>query len=484
MAQNLKKNAFLPSRYYRKLQALVILNIFLLVVNLISYIFVTDPGILRGRAAEVSFNMRICPAVGSCVEATYYRFQNNECTAVSLIPSEVTANDYTTLAECETHIVAPTPTPTPTPTAVSTAVPGYAPPGLVAAPYKEEDIFKSTEEGFSPFIKIIQISGEEVIQGVPTQIYNREPEFVGVTNLKSATIFLQYDYEPKKVYLAFANSDGVFIFYMPQYLDIGSHSLFLSAVSPYNPYFRAETLFTFEILPIKPSLAPTITPSPSPHEIPTPTIAPVPSVSLYPLPKSKDIANLDVLEPRSNKKFPAYKPIAITDQTYSIYVGITEDSKQIYPGEAVRFNTRISRLSPSAASEDIIPVHYFITDPNGKIIFDRTEQLLIRSSINTLSQLSTSFSAMKGKYELYAEIPSEGLTYISTDTFAIVEPQYAVFPGLTISQSAVGRVLLRMIWAFSLILLLFLSLLYGEYKKCKLAPKISEKDLYKDKDVV
>lgn len=39
------------------------------------------------------------------VEQTYYRFSNNECSQVSIKPSEKTSNDYSTLSDCENNIV-------------------------------------------------------------------------------------------------------------------------------------------------------------------------------------------------------------------------------------------------------------------------------------------------------------------------------------------------------------------------------------------
>lgn len=45
----------------------------------------------------------------SCVipeeEETYYRFSNNKCTEIELLPSEKTTNDYTTISQCESNIV-------------------------------------------------------------------------------------------------------------------------------------------------------------------------------------------------------------------------------------------------------------------------------------------------------------------------------------------------------------------------------------------
>lgn len=41
------------------------------------------------------------------VLTTYYRLTNNSCNSISLLPSQVTANDYTTQLECEQHIIVP-----------------------------------------------------------------------------------------------------------------------------------------------------------------------------------------------------------------------------------------------------------------------------------------------------------------------------------------------------------------------------------------
>jgi hypothetical protein len=38
-------------------------------------------------------------------QQTYYRFSNNICSSVSILPSQKTSNDYSTLAECQSHII-------------------------------------------------------------------------------------------------------------------------------------------------------------------------------------------------------------------------------------------------------------------------------------------------------------------------------------------------------------------------------------------
>jgi len=38
-------------------------------------------------------------------QQTYYRFEDNQCTQITILPSQKTSNDYETLSECESNIV-------------------------------------------------------------------------------------------------------------------------------------------------------------------------------------------------------------------------------------------------------------------------------------------------------------------------------------------------------------------------------------------
>jgi len=42
---------------------------------------------------------------GELPKATFYRFQNNECSQISILPSEKTSNDYSSLDDCENNII-------------------------------------------------------------------------------------------------------------------------------------------------------------------------------------------------------------------------------------------------------------------------------------------------------------------------------------------------------------------------------------------
>jgi len=480
-------SGFIATKRYQRLRAVIIVNIFLLIINTVSFVFVSSPGIAMGESVETSYSMRVCPEAGSCIESTYYRLENNTCTAISLIPSEVTANDYATLAECESQIGMPTPTPTatatPTPTPTATGVPGYALPGLVVSPNMEEDIFTDTGEGFIPNVKIIQVSGVNVIDGESIQIYNREPKFFGTTNLRDAIIFAQLDYEPKKVYMFFADSSGSFSFQFPILFDVGSHAIYLTAMSQKNPYFKANTLFEFEIIPILPA-KPSPTAIPTPFALaPSPTIAPVPSVSLYPLPFGSGGLN-PITSPFDFSKKSKHAPIEIINNAYSLRIKIDDASKRAYPGKLIQFSAKIARLFPTATGEEAIRLRYYVTDPNGKIVMDKTENLLIKNLLQTFSQFSTPLNTLIGKYALIGEISMQDLVFVSSDSFEIIEPSLTIFLGMTISQGRLVTILLSVFWILLFMLLVFLALLYLEYKKCREAEQVSEADLYKDKDII
>lgn len=434
---------------------IVIINIVLLIFDTFSYVFLYSANVPRSKAEAGSFSLRICPATGSCTEQNYYRLVNSQCVLVSLYPSDATANDYATLAECEKNIGQPTPTPSGV-----TLIPGLALPGLIVGPYKEKDIFTTVERGYTPYVKVEEISGKKVFEGEMPKTTSREPEFIGSTNLKNAVIFIGLSNAPNKVHTVFADDNGKWEFLSPRVLEAGDYTLFLTAMSPVNPYFQAEAAFTFRVIPIS-----AVQPSPVPS-VPH-FVAPTPGVF-----------------PKPTPQIVKHKTLIAGERLYGIQIRVWDETKNITPGEIVRLYTKISRIFPKISSEEAVPVHYYIVNPKGRTVFDKTENIMVKDALEINSRLTTSPSISLGEYRVFAEIRLATTEFISTDTFEVRERIVWRMPGMVITEKMALRMLWRIFWLLLALLAIFIILLYLEHQKCKKAAQITERDLYKDKDIV
>ena len=62
------------------------------------------PNCQSTQTCDYSCGWNECIAVGT---SNYYRLENNICNSINLLPSQVTQNDYLTLAECQSKIINP-----------------------------------------------------------------------------------------------------------------------------------------------------------------------------------------------------------------------------------------------------------------------------------------------------------------------------------------------------------------------------------------
>ncbi|KKQ55234.1 MAG: Cellobiohydrolase A (1,4-beta-cellobiosidase A) [Parcubacteria group bacterium GW2011_GWA2_38_13] len=384
----------------------------------------------------------------------------------------------------------PTPTPTPTPA----GVPGFAQPGLVVSPYFEEDIFVSGEDQVRNYVRVMVVSGVTVIPDQWFQTMSREPEFLGKTNLKNAIVYLSLDNADEKVYTTFANIQGAWKFATPQILPFGVHTLYITAMSPVNPYFKAVRAFQFEVIPIpvikEPEIFETPTPVPTPTITPTPILAPTPAPIATPTPEHIFIPptpQKPIPKPASSLSFsPSPLPVAspspmiekTLDGKYGLNVEVMPQSKKILAGEELNIKTKIINSIEEANRE--VLVRFIIKDPRGNIVYDKTEKYIVNGEFEFDQNILLSPSIKEGKYTVTQEIVDNGITYSTSDYFEIGTSTPGAGAGILATiKNLRGDDLKPCIIVF-LFIFFFLILYIREYVRSKRRIPINDEDVYDD----
>lgn len=398
------------------------------------------------------------------------------------------------------------PVTTPEPAAPSTPINhGGTLPGLIVGPYTQETIFVGGESQIQPYVIVMVVSGQDVIQGKPLFTYSREPEFLGKTNLKNAVLYLEYDHMPGKIFTTFADLQGRWRFMSPVYLEVGWHTLFMNALSPVNPYFRAYNAFQFYVAPIPQEgetpqippedeqiLIPPITQKPAPKSTPIQSI-PAPQQTPYYTDENPETAELkDIIQEKKPKalelippKIPDGPPTPITStkETYGIRLEVAPQSKTIHSGEQVEVDIRVISLPPQGSGDQDareVTLIFRVYDSHGKIIYEKREKKSIQDTLDMDRYLQTTPITRPGTYLVSLEIDEGGVAYISTDTFT-VEGGEGVGSEVIIGGVRYGQEkLLKILLIGFIFLVFFLILFFREYFLSRRSGKIRDIDLKRE----
>lgn len=397
------------------------------------------------------------------------------------------------------------PVTTPEPAAPSTPTNhGGTLPGLIVGPYTQETIFVGGESQIPPYVIVMVVSGQDVIQGKPLFTYSREPEFLGKTNLKNAVLYLEYDHMPGKIFTTFADLQGRWRFVSPVYLEVGWHTLFMNALSSVNPYFRAYNAFQFYVAPIpQEGETPQIPPQEDQIIIPPITQKPAPKftpIQSIPTPEQKLYVNdnPEAAEPKdtTQEKIPGTlgrippkipleppTPITSTKETYGIRLEVAPQSKTIHSGEQVLVGIRVIPLPPQGSGDKDareVALIFRVYDSEGKIVYEKIEKKNIKDSIDIDKYLQTTPITRPGKYLVSLEIDEGGVAYISTDTFTVEGGEgggsEVVIGGVRYGQEK----LLKIFLIGFIFLVFFLILFFREYFLSKRSGKIRDIDLKRE----
>lgn len=436
----------MPSRKFRIYRIVAAATSVLFTANIFFLSLLSGPRAFGLQAANINFQLEVCPTTGC---------------------------------------VTPTPTPTPTPsetTAPTTAVPGLAFPGLVVTPNTQEVIFVRPEEGITPYVRVVSVSGQRARPGEVLRTYSREPVFVGETNLSYATLYLEFSGFEKKLYTVFADSQGQWEFFSPMHFEPGEVVLSMTAVSLVNPGFLAHGEFRFEVVTIPPQIPTPEYPEEkkaSPKYFETPVPAPEPVPQLLPVPPK-------ALRRQGALPLVFFPPTILdaTQELFSVDLTVLPISKIVDSSEFVDFTGTVMLVSQKISEGDALALHYSVLSPRGGTIFEKEDRVLIQKELKVKKRLVLPFTIEPGTYRIILEVPRGDRTYISSDTFEVRERVLVSLPGVTLTTGQVSDVLARASIILFAIIVVFLSLLFWEHHKALQERKLTEKDLYRDKDII
>ena len=381
-----------------------------------------------------------------------------------------------------------------------TSIPGGAPPGLVVPPYREEDIFVAGEEGYHPYVRVMMVAGEPVIDGVTLQTQSREPEILGKTNLRNSILFLEFDRFPGRVYTTFANLQGAWRLISPVYLEVGVHTLYITAMSSMNPYFKATQIFQFEVIPI-----------PLPGEVAVP-VKILPAEELKPIPLPSPAAPVLKLTPEEKKIIPSLPPeaprlfpkptqtptppkmpadgqlqpspiIATPPEKlqdgYGLKVEILPEAKVITGSGEVNIKLKIAR--PAFGEPEAVLVRFIVRNQDNEIVYEKIEKYIIEKEIELDKKIMVSPASEGGKYTVTFEIMRDGVTYLGSDSFEVIKKEGPLEAPLSLFLKMAGNkdVLFPLITIF-VILFAFIILCLCEYRQSKRCVPLAEDDFKDD----
>lgn len=442
-SQRLKKRIKVPrTKRYKRIRTLALINVLLLVFNIFSYFWISGPGVFKTKAAEVGLCLKICPqGQDNCGNLSAEACQN----LLSPPPPEEEEEEPPLVAEEGTTII---------PSQGPSITPFTTPLGLVS-PQELQRVLIPSEANLpvSNSIRVITapaLAPILVIDGqtpvIPSTVVF-PLVFQGKTNIKDAIIIITL-ISPENIYATTrADANGNWSWTVPQILEPGQHFLTVLAMSPFNAAVKQVHELEFYVeAPAVPPVVPTKVTPPKLPEI-------LPPISL--------------------------PPIEITKDIYVLKLEVVPVEKYIYPGSQLNLVADITSFEPTVEKE--INLEFTITNQAGEIVFEDTDDLKLKDSVSVIKRLGLKEDIKPGNYIATVQLTKKDVTYLTSIGFQIKEREekpLLMLPGrITIQRDEAQKGLFTSFVFLSLLLILFLILLWREYQKAKREIQITGRDL-------
>ncbi|MDO8559879.1 MAG: hypothetical protein Q7S23_02465, partial [bacterium] len=263
---------------------------------------------------------------------------------------------------------------------------------------------------------------------------------------------------------------GIWEFAVPTPLSYGFHHLAITAVSPINPTLRASAGFWFQVVPIplvpipsptptpKASPQPMSSPRPSPAGSPTPTPSPVPTATPFPVPPPAPPQPPTILPP-----LPQLLDVELLVQPPNI---------QVNPPQPLPLTVRVERLLPDI--ERPVEVRLKVMDESGRVIFDRTREVLVSDVFELTEEVVLPARTFAGRYWVSAEVQYASTTVISSRPFIVASTTAGLLPLMAWPQTPDALVRLGALFG---LLLAFLAWWGIEFARARRQGKVEPQDL-------
>jgi len=431
------------SKRYKRIRAVALLNVLLLVFNIFSFFWISGLVVGQSLAAEIGVCLVVCEQGENCNNLT-----EQECE--DLVNPPAPEEEEEEQAEEEETTVVPgtgpqfSPLSTPEGLITPEQIKNYLVPTEVTTP-----IYNRIEKVYSPELSPITVTADQRLV-IPAASASTYLTFGGKTNIKNAIIIITLT-SPEYFYATvYANNNGNWSWTVPQILLPGFHNLTVLAMSPSNAQIREVYTLEFYIEAPKPTDTEIVGPIPAePSELP------------------------EILPPIE------LPPIEITKDIYTLNLEVVAEGETIQPGSEISLVTDITSFDPTTQKD--VNLEFTIRDQNGKLIFEDLDIVSIKDSASVIKRLSLLKTIKPGDYLATAKLTKDGVTYLNSVSFIIQEAEkeaFVLLPGrIIIPQDEAQRGLFISFSFLSLLLIFFLILLWREYQKAKHEIQITGQDL-------
>jgi len=436
-----------------------LINIFLLIFNIISYFFLTGPGVFRSQADSITTAVSVRYNAPQCSDGI-----DNDSDGYIDYPDDPGCSSADDDDESDHPIQPPTPPSQPTPSQGN-----YNPPTQPLSPPQELPVQINVLTINNKYLSDLPLT-----ESGAYQFTDRILTFNGQIGLSRAIIFIQLNRQtaiqlselPQIIYTTQADENGYFQWTTPFPLDPGFYEIYIWAINLANWQIITDLRFSFQILE---SLIPVTEEEVIPPAVPTSTLPLIP-------PKEKKV------EPPTIIIYPKIVPKEVYQEAkefYNLSIKVLNKDKQIFPKDKIVLKTDLIKLKPKQTEK--IEIKYLIKNSQGKIVLETKQQLEVPTAISYIQNFQTYFNVKPDKYTIEARLERDNKIFIASDYFIVKEkPLVFAATELAIPQQELASRLILNFFFLLIIFIIFCLLLINEYLKSHQERHISEKDLEKD----
>jgi hypothetical protein len=249
---------------------------------------------------------------------------------------------------------------------------------------------------------------------------NQHPKIYGTTNMPNATIYVTLTGEASVLGATQASSTGYWTWKPAHGLPPGSYHLLVSAVDIANPARTADASMDFKINEKedeKEKKKEKITPS---EEI----------ISIKPTPPKQE------------------------NEAFRLSIQVNNPNDTVYTSKDLRLRVSVSQTDKFPRQEQ--ELHYYITDPNGKTVFEDTDNIFIDGDIDFDKTIMISKLMKPGIYKIFIESSYGDILVTADHSFLLKEIPIISMGGVSLTLT---EIMSKLSWIIASLLLLFIILI-------------------------
>lgn len=268
-------------------------------------------------------------------------------------------------------------------------------------------------------------------------IVGRRPTFSGTVDVPYALVRVQVFSSQSYTSVVQADSRGRWLWAPPEDLEEGDHLLVIQVFDPEGEALLSEETVYFALVAEEGA-----------------AVAPRQTARIE---DGGLIAARPALPPRASPA-SAEGDFILPDILFDLRVSIPKDYRVIKAGSSVVAQVSLINFSRDGRAQDVT-LYYKIVNPKDETILAQSETVAVATRFAFIKSFSTSLMLPQGRYQLIVELPYEGVTAVSSDTFEVSEGAVVTLPG---GASFGATLAMQTLVGF---FLLFLMVLYFEFRR-------------------